>query len=331
VRVLLAIIAAILGSLIESPLAAAQSTTTGPTQSYPSKPVRIINPFAAGGGMDVLLRPIAQKLSESFQQPFIVDNRPGANGMIGSELVAKAAPDGYTLLGGTTGALPMNAAVYSKLPYDPVKDFAPISNFAESAFILSVHPSVPAENVMELVALAKSRPGQLTYASFGVASSSHLTAELFSMLAGIKLVHVPYKGSAPAVADLVAGQVMMIFDSMQSQMPQLRAHRLRALGLAAPKRSPAAPDVPTLAEAGLPGVEGGSWYGLLAPAGTPRAIIDKLHAEILRALAAADIRERLDSVGTEPVGNTPEEFALQIRNDIVKWGRVVRAANIRAE
>ena len=300
-------------------------------QGYPTKPVRIINPFAAGGGLDALLRPLAQKLSEGLKQPFIIDNKAGANGMIGSELVAKAAPDGYTLLAGTTGALSLNAIVYPKLPYDPVRDFAPISNFAESGFLLSVHPSVPAQNVQELIALAKSRPGELTYATFGVASSSHLLAELFSMAAGVKMVHVPYKGSAPAVADLVAGQVMLMFDSMQSQMPQVRAKRLRALGLAAAKRSAAAPEVPTLAEAGLPGVEGGSWYGLLAPAGTPREIVERLHAEVRKALAAPEVRERFESVGTEPLGNTPEEFAAQIRADIEKWGRVVRAADIRAE
>ena len=300
-------------------------------QGYPARPVRIVNPFAAGGGQDVLLRPLAQKLGESLKQPFVVDNKPGANGMIGTELVAKSAPDGYTLLGGTTGALAMNAVVQPRLAYDPLKDFAPISNYADSAFILSVHPSVSAQSVMELVALAKARPGQLTYATFGVGSSSHLIAELFSMSAGIKMVHVPYKGSAPAVADLLAGQVMLMFDSMQSQMPQVRAKRLRALGLAAEKRSPAAPEVPTIAEVGLPGVVGGSWYGLLAPAGTPRDIIARLHAELMRALADPEVRERFTSVGTEVVGNTPEEFAAQIRADIEKWGRVVRAAGIRPE
>jgi tripartite-type tricarboxylate transporter receptor subunit TctC len=323
--------AAIAGSLIALPQAAAQGVATGSAQSYPSKPVRIINPFAAGGGLDVLLRPIAQKLGDSLKQPFIVENRSGANGIIGAELVAKSAPDGYTLLAGTTGALSMNAAVYSKLPYDPVKDFAPITNFADSAFILSVHPAVPAHSVQELIALAKSHPGKLTYASFGFASSSHLIAELFSMAAGVEMVHVPYKGSAPAVADLVAGHVTMMFDSLQSQMPQLRANRLRALGLAAAKRSAATPETPTLAEEGIPGVEGGSWYGLLAPAGTPREIIDRLHTEVVKALAAPDMQERFNSVGIDPVGNTPEDFAAQIRADITKWARVAHKANIHAD
>jgi len=322
-RLLNGVLAAVLALLAGLPHAAAQG--------YPSKPVRIINPFPAGGGTDTLLRPLAQKLSEALKQPFIIDNKSGANGMIGSELVAKAAPDGYTLLAGTTGALSLNSIVYPKLPYDPVKDFAPISIFAESGFILSIHPSVPAQNLQELVALAKSRPGQLTYATFGVASSSHLLAELFSMTAGVKLVHVPYKGSAPAVTDLVGGQVMLMFDSMQSQMPHLRAKRLRALGLAAARRSAVAPEVPTFAEAGLPGVEGGSWYGLLAPAGTPREIVERLHAELRKALAAPEVRARFESAGIDPLGNTPEEFAAQIRADIEKWGRVVRAADIRAE
>src|SRR5262245_27346749 len=317
--------------MLSTIVAALLTVLAAAAQGYPAKPVRIVNPFAAGGGQDVLLRPLAQKLSESLKQPFVVDNKPGANGMIGCEIVAKSAADGYTLLGGTTGALAMNAVVQPRLPYDPLKDFAPISNYADSAFILSVHPSVPAQSVLELVALAKARPGQLTYATFGVGSSAHLIAELFSMNAGIKMVHAPYKGSAPAVADLLAGQVMLMFDSMQSQMPQVRAKRLRALGIAAERRSPAAPDVPTIAEAGLPGVLGGSWYGLLAPAGTPREVIARLHAELMRALADPEVRERFTSVGTEVVGNTPEEFAAQIRADIEKWGQVVRTAGIRAE
>jgi tripartite-type tricarboxylate transporter receptor subunit TctC len=300
-------------------------------QGYPNKPVRVINPFPAGGGMDTLLRPLMQKLGESLKQPFIVDNKAGANGLIGSEMAAKAAPDGYTLLAGTTGALSMNAVMHSKMPYDPVRDFAPITNFAESAFLLSVHPSVPAQSVPELVALAKAKPGSLTYASFGVGSSSHLLMELFCMTAGVEMVHVPYKGSAPASADLLAGQVMMMFDSMQAHMPHARAKRVRVLGIAAPRRSPAAPEVPTLAEAGLAGVEGGSWYGLLAPAGTPRDIVDRLNAEMRIALGSPEMKQRLESVGVDAVGNSPAEFAAQIRNDIEKWGRVVRGASVKTD
>jgi tripartite-type tricarboxylate transporter receptor subunit TctC len=278
-----------------------------------------------------LLRPLTQKMSEGLKQQLIVDNRPGANGMIGMEAGAKAPPDGYTLVVGTTGALTMNVSIYAKIAFDPIKDFAPISNFADSAFILSVHPSVPANNVKELIALAKARPNQVTYATFGVGSSAHLGTELFSSMAGVKMVHVPYKGSVPMVTDLVAGHVMMSFDSMQSVMPQIRVKRLRALGIAAAKRSPAAPDIPTISEAGLPGFELGSWYGILAPANTPREIITRLHSEIVKGLMAPEVSERIKSFGAEPVGNTPEEFAAQIRGDIVKWAKVVRAANVRAD
>jgi tripartite-type tricarboxylate transporter receptor subunit TctC len=313
---LLCIVAAIIGA---GPAAA---------DDYPAKSIRIINPFPAGGGLDFFMRPLAQKLSESLKTPVIVDNRPGANGAIGAELGAKAAPDGYTLLAGTTGALPMNAALRKKLPYDPIKDFAPISNVAESAFLLTVHPSVPARTVQEFIALAKARPGQISYASFGVGSSPHFGGELFSQMAGVQLLHVPYKGSAPSVAALLSGEVMASFDSMQSVMPHARNNRLRPLGLGALKRSPAAPDLPTISESGLPGYEVGSWYGLLAPAGTPKEIIVKLHAEVVKALAAADIRERIVSTGAEPLGNTPEEFAAQIRDDLVKWRRVATEAKM---
>jgi tripartite-type tricarboxylate transporter receptor subunit TctC len=316
-------------------LAAAGATllacSTAASQTYPVKPVRIINPYPAGGGMDFLIRPITQKMAEHMKVVMIVDNRPGANGMIGMELAAKAPPDGYTLVVSTTGAMPMNAAVMPRLPYDPVRDFAPISNFADSAFVLSVHPSVPAKSVKELVALARSRPNTVTYASFGMGSSPHFGGELFALMAGVKLIHVPYKGSAPAVADLVAGHVMFSFDSMQSTMPFIRTQRLRALGLAALKRSPAAADLPTIAESGLPGFEVGSWYGLLAPAHTTREIIGRLHEAVTTTLALPEIRDRITSVGTEPLGSTPEEFAEQIRKDMLKWKRVAQTANIRVE
>jgi tripartite-type tricarboxylate transporter receptor subunit TctC len=298
---------------------------------YPSKTIRIINPFPAGGGLDFFLRPIALKMSESLKTPVIVDNRPGANGAIGAELGAKAAPDGYTLLAATTGALPMNAVLRKDLPYDPVKDFAPISNFAESAFLLSVHPSVPARTVQEFIALAKARPGQVSYSSFGVGSSPHFAGELFSQMAGVQLLHVPYKGSAPSVAALLSGEVMASFDSMQSVMPHARNNRLHALGLGALKRSSAAPDLPTISESGLPGFEVGSWYGLLAPAGTPNKIIAKLRAEVVKALTAVDVRERIVATGAEPVGNTPEEFAAQIRGDLVKWRKVATEAKMFAD
>ena len=316
------------GAAVLIALAGACAAPCALAQNYPSKPVRIINPYAAGGGMDFLIRPIAQKMSESMKGTFVIDNRAGANGMIGMELMAKAPADGYTLAVSTTGAMPMNAALYPKMPYDCLKDFAPISNFAESAFVLSVHPSVPVHSVKELIALAKARPAEFSYASFGIGSSPHFGAELFMLMTGTKLLHVPYKGSAPAVADLVAGHVMSSFDSMQSTMPFIRSKRLRALGLAALKRSSAAPEIPTISEQGF---EVGSWYGLLAPANTPREIVTRLHAEMVKALATPEIRDSIKSVGTEPLGNTPDEFATQIRNDLAKWGKVARAANMRVE
>jgi tripartite-type tricarboxylate transporter receptor subunit TctC len=225
----------------------------------------------------------------------------------------------------------MNVNVYKKIPFDPIKDYVPISNYAESAFILAAHPSVPAKNIKELLALAKSKPEQLTYASFGIGSSAHLGMELMSMLGGVKMVHVPYKGSVPMVTDLVAGHVMLSLDSMQSVMPVIRDRRVKAIGIAAAKRSPAAPDIPTMAESGLPGFEVASWYGLLAPAGTPREIITRLHAEVVKAVASPEVRERFQSFGAEPVGSSPEEFATQIKNDIAKWAKVAKTANVRAD
>ncbi len=300
-------------------------------QTYPVKAIRVINPYTPGGGVDALFRPLAQKMSESLKQQIIVDNRPGANGMIGMEAAAKAPADGYTLVVSTTGALAMNVSVYKKIPFDPVLDYLPISNFAESAFILSAHPSLPAKNVKELIALAKAQPNQLTYATFGVGSSAHLGTELLSMMAGIKMIHVPYKGSVPMVTDLIAGHVMLSLDSMQSIMPAIRDGRVKALGIAAAKRSPAAPTVPTIAESGLPGFEVGSWYGLLAPAGTPRDIIMRLHSEVVKAVGSPEVRERFQSFGSEPLGSTPDEFATQIKNDIAKWAKVAKTANVRAD
>jgi tripartite-type tricarboxylate transporter receptor subunit TctC len=300
-------------------------------QTYPVKAIRVINPYTPGGGVDALFRPLAQKMSEGLKQQIVVDNRPGANGMIGMEAAAKAAPDGYTLVVSTTGALTMNVNVYKKIPFDPIKDYLPISNYAESAFILAAHPSVPAKNIRELIALAKSHPEQLTYASFGVGSSAHLGMELLSMLGGVKMIHVPYKGSVPMVTDLVAGHVMLSLDSMQSVMPVIRDGRVKAIGIAAAQRSPAAPTIPTMAESGLPGFEVGSWYGLLAPAGTPPEIIKRLHAEVVRAVGSAEVRERFQSFGSEPLGNTPDEFAAQIKSDIAKWAKVAKTANVRAD
>jgi tripartite-type tricarboxylate transporter receptor subunit TctC len=247
------------------------------------------------------------------------------------ELTAKAAADGYTLLFGTAGSHVTNVAIHDKLPFDVIRDFSPITKFVNTPFLLSVHPSVRAASVQEFVALAKASPGKITYASYGVASFSHLLAEWFSLVAGVKLVHVPYKGSAPAIAALVAGQVLSEFDSMPSSMPHVRANRLRALAIGSTKRSAVAPEIPTFAEAGFPGFAASTWFGLFAPANTPRPIVMKLHAEIVKALAAPEIRERLEAVGVEVVGNMPDQFAAQIRSDLDRYIKVAREANIRAE
>jgi len=300
-------------------------------QQYPTKPIRIISPFPAGGPADAMLRPLAQKMSEGLKVQCIVDNRPGANGIIGTEIAVRAPPDGYTLVVGSTSSLPMNAAIYPKLPFDPVRDLAPISAFGYAVQILTVHPSLPVATVKDFIALARARPGEISVASPGIGSAPHFALEMFSTMTNTKVLHVPYKGGGPALAEQLAGQVMAYFGSMQAAMPQIQAKRLRALGVAALKRSPAAPDIPTIAEAGVPGFEVGGLFGLLAPARTPRDIIMKLNAEIVRAVGLPEIANGLKAVGTDPLGTTPEEFAEIIRNDMPKWAKVARDANIRAE
>jgi tripartite-type tricarboxylate transporter receptor subunit TctC len=300
-------------------------------QTYPSKPVRVILPYPPGGSSDPLVRAIAQKLSEAFKMNFVVDNRPGANGIIGTLALIKSPPDGYTIALGSSSTMPMNAAIYPNLPYDPLKDFAFISSFSYSPLILVVHPSVPVYSVKAFIALAKSKPNQIIYASFGIGGVAHFGAELFSHMAGVKMVHVPYKGSGPSTVDLLAGQVMATFDTMQNAMPYVRAKRMRGLGVASLKRSDAAPEIPTIDEAGVPGYEVGTMFGLVAPAGTPRDIIMKLNAEMARAVAQPDLAQRMTSVGTEPMANSPEEFAELIRKEMGKWAKVARDANIRAE
>jgi tripartite-type tricarboxylate transporter receptor subunit TctC len=306
---------------------------TGPiaAQNYPAKPVRVIIPFSAGGGLDIVLRPLLQKMSESVQQNFIIDIRAGANGIIGTEIGARSPPDGYTLIGATTGTITINPNVYAKLPFDPARDLAPVTNVGSAPFVMVVHPSLAARNVREFVALAKRRPGELTFGSPGIGGTNHLGAEYFLQTTGIKMVHVPYKGSQPLIVDLVGGHVMMGFDSVMATLPQIRAGKLRAMGIAAAKRSPVAPEIPTIAEAGGPEFVLGSWYGLLAPAGTPRDIIAKLHAEVVKALAIPELRERYVSTGLDPVGSSPEQFAAEIRDDTARWGRVARAANVHAD
>lgn len=321
----------IAGFLAVASLALNAAHAQEPAAGYPRKAVRVIVPAAPGGGADIIARLIGQQLGKSLGQNFLVDNRPGAANIVGTEVVAKAPPDGYTLIVNTAGPMSINPLIYAKLPYDAVKDFAPISNVADTTFVLVVHPSLPTKSVAELIALAKAKSGQLAYASWGRGSANHLGTELFMMMAQVKLLHVPYKGSGAAMPDVLAGNVQMIFDTIASSVPQIRAGRLRPLGVSALNRSGAIPDVPTISEAGLDGFEAGSWFGFLAPARTPGEIVTKLHGEIIKAMKVPEVQERLASLGLDPVGNTPEQFVEQIRRDLAKWGKVVQAAGIQPE
>ena len=299
-------------------------------QSFADRPIRLISPFAAGGGNDMISRTMAQALARNLGQSIVVDNRPGANTIIGMELVAKAAPDGYTLIM-TGSTVAINAALNPRLPYDTLRDFAPVSLVATTPLIVAVHPSVPAATVKELIALAKARPGQLNFPSAGVGNISHLAGELFNVIAGVNLVHVPYKGTAPATADLLAGRVSVVFNSAFATLPYVKSGRLRALAVTGRTRSALLPGVPTVIESGLPGYEAGTWYGVLAPAATPKAVIERLHAEIVRALSADEVRHRLIEEFLDPVGSAPQEFAAQIKNEIDRWRRVIRSAGIALE
>lgn len=300
-------------------------------QNYPVRPVRIIVPTPAGGNPDFIARPVAQKMSESLRQTFIIDNRPGAAGTIGVELATRAVPDGYTLLFGAIGHIATPPALYEKLAYDATKDLAAISLLADAPFALFVHPSLPAKSVREFVALAKARPSQITYASFGVGSFPHFVTEALNSATGVKMVHVPYKGSAPAATALLGGEVMAGFDALQSTLQYVRAKRLRALAIGSPQRAKVAPEIMTFAEAGFPNVSSSAWFGLFAPASTPRDIVMKLHGEAVKALAVPEVRDLFERAGIIPIGSTPEQFAQQVRSDIAKCGKIAREAGIRAE
>jgi tripartite-type tricarboxylate transporter receptor subunit TctC len=300
-------------------------------QDYPSKPVRLIVPLAAGGIADNLARTLGQKITEATRQPVLVDNRPGAAMVIGTELAAKAPADGYTLLMGGAGSLTVLPLLRKDLPYDAAKDFAPVVDIVVFANLLVVHPSVPARSLKELIALAKANPGKLSFASQGIASSGHMVGEQFKQVAGIDIVHVPYKGAAPAVQDLVAGQVSMMFDSVLVSMPHARAGRLRALAITSAERNPGAPEVPTMAEAGLPGLEAGVWFGLFAPAGTPRPVIEWWNRETRRVFSEPAVRERWIMQGAALDLGSPEQFAAMMAADSERWSRVVRAGGIKAE
>jgi len=292
--------------------------------------VRIVVPYAAGGNTDFTARVVATKLTDVFGQQVVVENRPGGATNIGSDLVAKAPADGYTLLmGGASNAI--NMSLYSRLPYDTVRDFAPVILCVKGANVLSVHPSLPAKNVKELIALAKASPGKLNFASSGLGSSNQMAGELFKLMAGVNIVHVPYKGNAPALTDAIAGQVEMIFSGVPALIPHLQSGRLRAIAIGSLKRFPAIPQVPTIDESGLKGYEATTWFGLLAPAKTPREIVTRLNAEVGRILAGKEVGERFVSEGIEPSGDTTEQFARFIRDEIAKYAKVIKAANLKGE
>ncbi len=297
---------------------------------YPMKPVRVVVPSSAGGGTDIVARIIAPDLSKRLGQQVVIDNRPGAGTMIGIEVAAKSPPDGYTLLMGLS-TLAINPALYKKVPYDPVRDFAPITEAVSSASIIVVHPSLPVKSVKELIAFARSLPGQINYASAGTGTYPHMTMELFLSMANLKMVHIPYKGTGPAMIDMLAGHTAVMAATILTGMPQIRAGRLRPLGITSAARSAVAPEIPTVAESGLPGFESVQWYGMLAPAKTPKEIITRLHLEVTRILQQPETRERFAGDGADPVGNTPDEFARFIQSELVKWAKVARAAGIKPE
>ena len=315
-------------------LLAALCTVAAPAfaqDKWPSKPIKYIVPFPPGGTTDTLARVIAQKLSVSLGQQVLVDNKPGAGGNIGSDFVAKSAPDGYTILGGTISSHSINPSMYSKMPYDAVKDFVPITLIGTNANALIVHPSNPAKNLAEFIAQSKAKPGTVNFASAGAGTSQHLSGELFKNMAGIDMVHVPYKGSAPAIQDVMGGQVTMMFDTMIVAGPQIKAGTVKALGVTSTTRVKGYDTIPTLNEAGVPGYEVVSWQGIFAPAGVPKEIVQRLNAELVAILRMPDVRERFEGLGLDIVANTSEEFATFQKSEIAKWAKVVKGANIKAD
>ena len=308
----------------------AVAATNGLAQSYPAKPVRVIVPSSAGGGTDSVARIITPELSKRLGQQFVVENRAGAGTMIGIEVASKAPPDGYTLLMGLS-TLAINSALYKKVPYDPVRDFAPITVAVSSGSIIVVHPSVPVKTVKELISFARARPGQMNYASAGTGTYPHMTMELFLSMAKLKMVHIAYKGTGPAMIDMLAGHTAVMAGTMVTTVPQIRAGRLRGLGITTTERNSAAPEIPTVAEAGLPGFESVQWYALLAPANTPKDIVNRLHGEMVKILQQPEIRQRFANDGATPVGNTPEQFAAYIKTELTKWAKVARGAGIEPQ
>ena len=300
-------------------------------QEWPSKPIRFIAPNLPGGPTDILARMIGQKLAESLGQPVVIENRAGAAGNIGTEAAAKSPPDGYTLVTGNNATFGANVSLYKRLGFDPVRDFTPVVLVATQPNILVVHPSLPVASVKELVALAKARPGQLNYSGSGMGAAAHLAAELFKSMTATSIVHIPYKSAAPALTDLIAGETQIMFATSLSVMPHIKANRVRALGVTTARRSRFLPDLPTIAEAGVPGFEASTWHGVLVPAGTPGAIVDRLSTEINRALQLADVRERLAALGAEIVGGSAKDFAEHIQREIPKWAKLIKSIGVQLD
>jgi tripartite-type tricarboxylate transporter receptor subunit TctC len=321
-RMLSAVAAALLPTVFAAPVAA---------QEYPVKPVRFVIAFSPAGPSDILTRIVGSKLAESMGQVFIFDNRPGAGGNLAAEIVAKAPPDGYTLLMGNNSILATNASLYKNMSFDPVKDLAPVALLASQPNILVVHPSLPVKSVKELIAFAKAHPGELNYASSGSGAAAHLAAELFKSMAGVQMVHIPYKGASPALIDMLAGQCQVMFATALSVQPYLQSNRLRPLAVSTAKRARIMPNLPTVAEAGVPGFEATTWHGIVSTAGTPPAVINKLNAEINKVLKLPDVNATLTRQGAEVLGGTPQEFAAYIKAEIPKWAKVVKASGARAD
>jgi len=300
-------------------------------QTYPTKPIRFVIPYPPGGGSDTIARPLAQKLTEHLGQQVIIDNRGGAGGNVGMEMVARSPADGYTIVMALTAQLAVNVSLYRKLPYDPLRDYAPITLLGNGPYILVAHPSLPVNSVKELIAFAKVHPGQIAYSSSGNGSGGHLAMELLKTMTGIDLVHIPYKGGGPALVDLLAGQVQLLFSTQVAATPHIEAGRIRALAMSTAKRSALLPQIPTLAEAGVPGYDSGVWYAILAPAGTPHDIVNKLNAEIVRVLNLPDYRKLLMIAGIDPIGSPPEELAAFIKSEIAKYAKVVKDAKVHVD
>jgi tripartite-type tricarboxylate transporter receptor subunit TctC len=300
-------------------------------QTWPAKPIKWIVPFAPGGTTDILARTIGEKLTGALGQPVIIENKPGAGGGVGADFTAKSPPDGYTIMGGTISTHAINASLYKTLPYDPVKDFVPITMIARVPNMLVINPEIPAKNVAELITLLKANPGKYSFASSGNGTSQHLSGELFKSMAGVDMQHIPYKGSPPALQDVVAGQVAMTFDNITTAWPLAKGGKLRALAVTTAKRSAIAPDIPTLSESGLAGYEVGSWQGVFAPAGTPPAIVARLNTEIVKIINLPEVKEKLIALGAEPVGNSSDEFGATVKTEIVKWADVVKKSGAKVD